>query len=86
MNERARMASIIDLADKHAESIATMGARAISQLHAAGVSAYVGGEPDAGRDEIVRLDPDGRRFVVEIVPEGGPDKIIRELPPDQERP
>lgn len=74
------MPTLLELADLHAERIRTMGERAIAQLHAAGVPAYVGGAGDAGIDEIVRLDPDGRRFVVKIVPDGD-DEIVRELPP-----
>lgn len=71
---------LLELADLHAERIATAGRRAIARAHAAGAPAYVGMQPDAHPNEIVRLDPDGRRFVVEIVP-GGDDVIVRELAP-----
>lgn len=80
------MTSILDLADRHANAIAKMGERAIADLHAAGIPAYVGNVPDAGRDEIVRLDPDGRRFVVLIdMHDGGDDVIVRELAPSSDR-
>jgi hypothetical protein len=57
--------------------IRTAGARAIADLHAAGIPAYVGDQPDADRDEIVRLGPDGRRFVVRL--EGEDLVVVREL-------
>jgi hypothetical protein len=72
------MNSLLELADKNAEAIRTMGARAIADLHAAGIPAYVMREPDAEPDEIVRLDPDGRRFVVRL--EDGDFVVIGKLP------
>lgn len=72
------MTSLLDNATKYASAIAIAGERAIARAHAAGVTAYVGCQPDAAPEEIVRLDPDGRRFVVRLI--GDDFEVVRELP------
>jgi hypothetical protein len=67
---------LLDLVDKNAEALRTMGARAIEEANLAGVPAYFM-DPRLG-EGIIRQMPDGTLQRVEVGPDGK-DTVLETL-------